>query len=59
LINLRAGTLDISKGMTPHFHIWVRSKQPWITIPTGTPTFDANPATLDDWQRLLSATPQT
>ena len=39
-INLRAGTLDISKDMTPHFHIWVRSKQPWITIPTGTPAFD-------------------
>lgn len=59
LINLRAGTLDNSKDMVPAFHVYVRSKQPWIAIPPGTPCFDANPATLDDWRRLLDPTPQT
>jgi hypothetical protein len=59
LINLRVGTLDTSKDMTPHFHVWVRSKQPWIIIPPGTPTFDMGTPTLQDWQRLVAPTPQT
>jgi uncharacterized protein with PQ loop repeat len=53
------GTLDTSKDMTPHFHVWVRSKQPWIIIPPGTPTFDMGTPTLQDWQRLVAPTPQT
>jgi len=59
LINLRAGTLDTSKDMTPRFHVWVRSKQPWIVIPHETPVFDMVPPTREDLQRLLAPTPQT
>ena len=59
LINLRAGTLDTSKDMTPSFHVWVRSKQPWIVIPPETPAFDMGPPTLEDLQRLIAPTPQT
>ena len=59
LITLRAGTLDTSKDMTPRFHVWVRSKQPWIVIPPEMPAFDMGPPTLEDLQRLLAPTPQT
>ena len=59
LLNLRAGTLDTSKDLTPRFHVWVRSKQPWIVLPPGVPAFERNPATLEDWQKLLTPTPQT
>src|SRR5262245_61307368 len=59
LLNLRAGTLDTSKDLTPRFHVWVRSKQPWIVLPPGVPAFERNPATLEDWQKLLAPTPQT
>ena len=45
--------------MTPRFHVWVRSKQPWIVIPPEMPAFDMGPPTLEDLQRLLAPTPQT
>jgi hypothetical protein len=38
---VRVGTLDDPAALTPDVHIYVRSKLPWVTLPEGTPCFDA------------------
>jgi hypothetical protein len=38
---VRVGRLDDPKAITPDVHIFTRSKQPWITLPAGTPSFEA------------------
>ena len=39
---VRAGTLDASDTLTPRAHIWVKRKQPWVTIADDVPTFAEN-----------------
>lgn len=39
LVVVRAGTLDRSKELVVTAHIWVKSKQPWLELPEGTPAF--------------------
>ena len=41
-LTLRPGTLDDASIATPQAHIWVKRKQPWLTLPTGVPCFDEN-----------------
>jgi len=53
LVILRAGTLERSSEIVPAFHIWVRSRQPWIVLPADRPRFDTQPATPDEWRALL------
>ena len=43
LIVLRAGTLGSSNQINPVAHIWVRRKQPWLTLPTGVPSWPESP----------------
>jgi len=43
---VRAGTLDDTSWLRPTVHFWTRSKQPWITLPAGTRTFETQPADL-------------
>jgi hypothetical protein len=38
---VRVGTLDDPTALPPDVHIYVRSKQPWITLPAGVPAFEA------------------
>jgi hypothetical protein len=38
---VRVGTLENPHALAPDVHIYVRSKQPWITLPEGVPAFDA------------------
>ena len=38
---MRVGTLDDPKALAPTVHIYTRSKQPWVTLPTGVPAFEA------------------
>jgi hypothetical protein len=38
---VRVGTLDEPSALAPDVHIYARSKVPWITIPSGVPSFDA------------------
>jgi hypothetical protein len=40
-IVLRAGTLDDTSAIRPAAHIFTRTKQPWLTLPAGVPTFEA------------------
>ena len=36
---VRAGTLDDPDAVTPHVHIFTRSKLPWLKLPSGAPAF--------------------
>jgi hypothetical protein len=38
---VRIGTLDDPTALQPDVHIYVRSKQPWMTLPAGVPAFEA------------------
>ena len=38
---VRGGTLDDPSDITPDVHIFTRSKVDWVTLPPGTPAFDA------------------
>nr|AIA10448.1 glutathione-dependent formaldehyde-activating enzyme [uncultured bacterium] len=43
---VRAGTLDRSNELRVLAHIWVKRKQPWLTLPEGVPTWpESAPAT--------------
>jgi hypothetical protein len=39
---VRAGTFDESDAIAPVAHIWTGSKQPWVTLTEGVPTFVEN-----------------
>jgi hypothetical protein len=43
MIFLRAGTLSNSHRLDPIAHIWTKRRQPWISIPEGTPAFEESP----------------
>lgn len=38
---VRVGTLDDPTALQPGAHIHIASKQPWVTLPEGVPTFPA------------------
>lgn len=40
VIALRTGTLDNPHAVSPQAHIFVRSKQPWVSLPAEVPTFE-------------------
>jgi hypothetical protein len=37
---VRVGTLDQPQALAPDVHIYIRSKQPWLTLPPGVPAFE-------------------
>jgi len=39
-LNLKAGTLDDAPTLEPALHVFVRTKQPWLVIPDGVPTYE-------------------
>ena len=49
---VRAGTLDVMRTVEPRAHIWVSSKQPWVMLPDGVPSFPET-ALRDDFVRIL------
>ena len=53
IITLRIGTRDDSASFTPDFHIWTRSKQPWIAIPDDVLSFEKQPEQAEEWIRLM------
>ena len=36
---VRGGTLDVPGAVAPDVHIFTRSKVPWLSLPTGVPSF--------------------
>jgi hypothetical protein len=53
LMGLRAGTLDESHALHVVAHIWVKRKQPWITIPDSTPSWPES-APQEQFARVLT-----
>lgn len=53
MASLRCGTLDDSASLVPAAHIWVKSKQPWITLPEDAVTMDEQPRTPEAWMQLV------
>ena len=49
---VRAGTIDGSEGLSPRFHIYVSTMQPWIVLPEGVPAYPESPP-LEAFIRLL------
>jgi hypothetical protein len=46
---VRVGTLDRPSALQPDVHIYIRSKLPWVTLPNGTPAFEAYYKARDIW----------
>jgi hypothetical protein len=40
---VQGGSLDDTSWLRPTTHFWVRSKQPWVTIPAGDTIFETQP----------------
>ena len=49
--NLRAGSLDDTKGLRPVGHLWTESKQDWVPLPTGDLCYARQP---DDFAELIA-----
>jgi hypothetical protein len=43
VFNVKPGTLDDTSWLQPIAHAWTASKQPWLALPEGTPTFERQP----------------
>lgn len=43
VVNVKAGTLDDTSALKPAVHLWTREKQPWVHIPEGALSFEAQP----------------
>ena len=53
MASLRCGTLDNSAAVVPAAHLWVKSKQPWIGLPSDAVTMDEQPRSSDEWLKLV------
>ncbi len=52
---VRAGTLDDSHRLDVVAHIWVKRKQPWLTLPDGVPTWPES-APAEDFVAVMMGT---
>jgi hypothetical protein len=50
---VRAGTLDHNRTLEPRLHIWVKSKQPWVSVADGVPCFEEG-APIAEFSAILS-----
>jgi hypothetical protein len=50
---LRAGTLDDSSSFAPDFHLWTKSKQPWVAIPDGALALKTQVNSAEEFSTLL------
>ncbi len=55
VVVVRAGTLDDSNRLDVPVHIWVRSKQPWVTLPENAETYEES-APVEAMMRLAQRT---
>lgn len=56
-LNIKAGSLDDTSWLVPAAHIWTRSKQSWMHIPTDVITYETQPDNYDkvevQWKKML------
>jgi hypothetical protein len=38
-LSIKAGTLDDRSDLRPDAHYWISRRQPWVSIPDGTPAY--------------------
>jgi hypothetical protein len=43
MVSIKPGTLDDASWFKPQMHIWTKSKLPWVIIPEGIETHEAQP----------------
>ncbi len=52
---VRAGTLDDTSWLKPAAHLWMRSAQPWFTLPEGVQRYETQPENfaelIDVWRK--------
>jgi hypothetical protein len=53
-ITLKVGTLNEAASISPHGHLWVSKKQPWIVLDPALPAFDTQPDDVHHWRTNLS-----
>lgn len=56
MIVLRAGTLTASDKVAPIAHIWIKRKQPWLTLPSDVPAWEGTPTPQEFGEALQKAT---
>ncbi len=49
MASLRCGTLDTSPDLQIRHHVWIGSKQAWISLPDDAKTMDEQPRTVQAW----------
>jgi hypothetical protein len=55
MATVRAGTLDDSNQVIPKFHLWISSKQPWLTLPDDVVALQEQPVSTEEWMKLLAS----
>lgn len=53
LASLRCGTLDSSSEVIPAAHLWVKSKQAWIGLPSDAKCMDEQPRNQEEWIQVV------
>lgn len=53
LATIRTGTRDDSPDLAPAFHVWTSRKQPWIVLAEEAVQLAEQPATAEEWMRLV------
>ncbi|MEO1093270.1 MAG: GFA family protein [Cyanobacteria bacterium J06638_28] len=52
IVNVKPGTLDNTKWVSPLAHLWLGSAQPWVSLPTDTIRYPGQP---DSFEPLFQA----
>jgi hypothetical protein len=52
VMSVKPGTLNSTHFLSPVAHIWTRSAQPWVNIPTGVLQYPGNPP---DFEAIFAA----
>jgi hypothetical protein len=55
MATVKAGTLDDSNQVMPKFHLWISSKQPWLTLADDAVALQQQPSSTEEWMRLLAS----
>ncbi|MEM1053416.1 MAG: GFA family protein [Pseudomonadota bacterium] len=56
MVTIKGGSLDEARSLDPIAHIWTKSKQSWVVLPDGVPQWETQPATQEEWMKLLAWT---
>ena len=56
MIRLKPGTLADTSFLQPDYHVWVKRKQPWISIPDWMSRFDTEPVSPQEAIAAITAT---